>query len=51
MGHNTAASIHALAEAMKLGFADRSVALGDPDFVQVDTQRLTSKDHAAQRFA
>lgn len=51
MGHNTAASIHTLAEAMKLGFADRSVALGDPDFVQVDTQRLTSKDHAAQRFA
>ena len=30
MGHNTAASIHAIAEAMKLGFADRSVALGDP---------------------
>lgn len=50
MGHNTAASIHALAEAMKLGFADRSVALGDPDFVVVDTERLTSKEHARKRF-
>ena len=51
MGHNTAASIHAIAEAMKLGFADRSVALGDPDFVQVDVERLTSKAHAAERYA
>ena len=51
MGHNTAASIHAIAEAMKLGFADRSVALGDPDFVQVDVERLTSKRHADERFA
>lgn len=51
MGHNTAASLHAIAEAMKLGFADRSVGLGDPDFVGVDIERLVSKDFAAQRFA
>lgn len=51
MGHNTAASIHAIAEAMKLGFADRSVGLGDPDFVDVDLERLTSKEFAAQRWA
>ena len=51
MGHNTAASLHAIAEAMKLGFADRSVALGDPDFVQVDVERLASKRHAAERYA
>ena len=50
MGHNTAASIHALAESMKLGFADRSVALGDPDFVDVDVDRLTSKKFARERF-
>lgn len=50
MGHNTAASIHALAESMKLGFADRSVALGDPDFVDVDVERLTSKKFARERF-
>ncbi|MGN8890479.1 gamma-glutamyltransferase [Dysosmobacter sp. HCP28S3_G4] len=51
MGHNTADSIHALAEAMKLGFSDRSVALGDPDFVDIDLDRLTSKEFAAERFA
>ncbi|MGE4277823.1 MAG: gamma-glutamyltransferase [Lawsonibacter sp.] len=50
MGHNTAESIHALAEAMKLGFADRSKALGDPDFVKIDLDRLTSKAFAAERF-
>ena len=51
MGYNTAASLHAVAEAMKLAFADRSAALGDPDFVKVDTERLTSKAFAAERFA
>lgn len=50
MGHNTAQSIHALAEAMKLGFADRSMALGDPDFVAVETDRLTSKEFAHERY-
>lgn len=50
MGHNTAASIHALTESMKLGFADRSVALGDPAFVNVDVERLTSKKFAHERF-
>lgn len=51
MGQNSAASIHALAEAMKLAFADRSSALGDPDFVKVDVDRLTSKEFAAERYA
>ena len=51
MGHNSAASIHALAEAMKLSFADRSEALADPDFVNVDTERLASKAFAAERYA
>ena len=50
MGHNTAESLHALAESMKLGFADRSVALGDPDFVQVDVDRLISKRFANERY-
>jgi gamma-glutamyltranspeptidase/glutathione hydrolase len=50
-GHNSAATIHKLAEAMKLGFADRSVALADPDFVQIDTERLTSKKFAAERYS
>lgn len=50
LGHNTAASIHALAEAMKLGFADRSVALGDPDFVKVNVEKLISKEFAKERL-
>lgn len=51
MGHNSADSIHAIAEAMKLSFADRSVALGDPNFVDIDIQRLTSKAHAKERYS
>ena len=51
MGHNTADSIHAIAEAMKLGFCrPKHRFLGDPDFVSVDTERLTSKAYAAKRF-
>lgn len=50
-GHNTAKTLHTLAEAMKLGFSDRSVALADPDFVEIDTDYLTSKEFAAQRAA
>ncbi|MCA9512759.1 MAG: gamma-glutamyltransferase [Myxococcales bacterium] len=44
------ASIHVIAEAMKLAFADRAVFLGDPDFVDVPVERLLSPAHAdAQR--
>ena len=51
MGQNSAAAVHAMAEAMKLAFADRSSALGDPDFVKIDVDRLTSKEFAAERFS
>lgn len=51
MGHNTADSIHTIAEAMKLGFADRGNGLADPDFVKVDISRLVSKEFAAVRAA
>ena len=33
MGHSSAAYVHRLAESMKLAYADRSLYLGDPDFV------------------
>ncbi len=42
-GHNSAASIHHMAEAMKLAYADRAEFLGDTDFVDVPLQGLTSK--------
>lgn len=51
MGHNSADAIHTVAEAMKLGFADRSCALADPDFVEVDAERLSDKAFAARRAA
>ena len=44
MGFGTAATIHHLAEVLKIAFADRAAASGDPDFVGVPVERLTSKD-------
>jgi gamma-glutamyltranspeptidase/glutathione hydrolase len=45
-GHNTAYAIHILTEAMKLAYADRSKHLGDPDFADIRTSELISKDYA-----
>ncbi|MDD0823351.1 gamma-glutamyltransferase [Mannheimia sp. AT1] len=45
-GINSAKSIHYLAESMKLAYADRSEYLGDPDFVKIPAQGLTSKKYA-----
>lgn len=45
-GHNSAATIHHMAEAMKYAYADRSKFLGDPDFVQIPQTGLTSKTYA-----
>ena len=47
MGQNSAATLHVMAEAMKLAYADREVYLGDPDFVKVPVAGLVSKDYAA----
>jgi len=45
-GANSADSIHLFAEAAKLAYADRSEYLGDPDFVKVPVNGLTSKRYA-----
>ncbi len=53
LGHNSSAYLHALAEALKHGFADRARHLGDTDFVEVPLAKLLSKDYQAelaQRF-
>lgn len=39
--------IHLLAEAMRRAYRDRTLFLGDPDFVDVPMARLTSADYAA----
>ncbi|MBO9490577.1 gamma-glutamyltransferase [Endozoicomonas sp. G2_1] len=46
MGQNSAAAYHLITEAMKLAYADRSKYLGDPDFVDIPTDILTSKAYA-----
>jgi gamma-glutamyltranspeptidase/glutathione hydrolase len=48
LGHNSAAAIHYMAEAMKRAYADRSKYLGDPDFVKVPVEGLTNKKYAAK---
>lgn len=46
LGQNSADSIHLMAEAMKLAYADRSKHLGDSDFWPVPIQGLISKEYA-----
>jgi gamma-glutamyltranspeptidase/glutathione hydrolase len=48
-GHNSAQTIHLMAEAMKLAYADRSFYLGDVDFIKVPLNGLISKEYAAAR--
>ena len=48
LGHNSAAYVHYLAEAMKYAYADRSEYLGDPDYVDVPVAKLTDKAYAAR---
>ncbi|WP_038470540.1 gamma-glutamyltransferase [Candidatus Sodalis pierantonius] len=53
MGAGSANAIQVMSEAMKYAYADRSQYLGDPDFVSVPVQALTSKAYAktqAQRI-
>ena len=46
-GHNSAQTIHLMTEAMKRAYADRSLYLGDEDFIKVPLKGLTSKKYAA----
>jgi gamma-glutamyltranspeptidase/glutathione hydrolase len=48
MGHNSAASIHVITEAMKSAYADRSWYLGDSDYWKVPVAGLTSKSYAIE---
>jgi len=48
LGFGSADSIHLMSEVMKRAYADRSIYLGDKDFVEVPLLGLTSKDYAKQ---
>jgi gamma-glutamyltranspeptidase / glutathione hydrolase len=43
--------IHTLAEAMKYVYADRAEYLGDPDFISVPVDQLTSKAYGREIFS
>lgn len=47
-GHNSAAGIHLIAEAMRRAFADLFVCAGDPDAVSIPVRGLTSKTYGAK---
>jgi len=49
MKYNSAEYLHTLAEALKLAYADRDTYYGDPKFVKIPTERLLSKQYAAER--
>ena len=51
LGYGTVDGIHLLAEVMKIAFEDRKRHTGDPAFVDVPVERLTSKAYAAERRA
>jgi gamma-glutamyltranspeptidase len=52
MGHNSAPYLHAVAESLKLAFADRNRWVGDPKHVPpIPMRELLSKEYAATRRA
>ena len=48
LGHNSAETLHLMAETMKLAYADRSEHLGDPNFWKVPTKGITSKTYGEE---
>jgi gamma-glutamyltranspeptidase/glutathione hydrolase len=49
MSYGSADAIHLFAEVMKIAFADRDASTGDPAFLDVPVEQLTSKDYADER--
>src|SRR3546814_10932034 len=47
IGHNTPEYLRVVCEAMKRATVDKDRFVGDPAFVDVPLDRLTSKDYAA----
>ena len=51
LGTNTAKSVHIVAEASRLAFADRNVYIADPDFIPVPVGGLLDQGYLALRSA
>ena len=51
MGYGAPETIHLIAEAMKIAFADRDASTGDPAFLNVPVEQLISKAYAEDRRA
>lgn len=51
LGHNSAAYVHYLTEAIKLAFADREAYYSDPREGRVPAERLLARDYGRQRLA
>lgn len=51
LGFGSADTAHLLAECLKMAFADRAAASGDPAFVKVPVQTLISAAYGAERRA
>ncbi len=51
MGHNSTEAIQIIVEAERRAYADRSVYIGDPDFVKIPLKALLSKDYLKERMS
>ena len=51
LGHNSAASLHLIAEASRLAFADRFAYLADPEVVPTPFTGILAPDYIAERRA
>ncbi|EDC2907814.1 gamma-glutamyltransferase [Campylobacter jejuni] len=51
LGFASSKTLHIMAEAMRQAYADRSEYMGDPDFVKIPLDKLTSKEYAKEIYA
>lgn len=50
MGFGSSKTIHLMASAMRQAYADRSVFMGDPNFVDVPLDKIISKEYAKKIY-
>ncbi|ELH9339400.1 gamma-glutamyltransferase [Campylobacter jejuni] len=51
LGFASSKTLHIMVEAMRQAYADRSEYMGDPDFVKIPLDKLTSKEYAKEIYA